>query len=55
MRRGTRSCIFLEEARVNGPAGHLRPLGTTPGAAIQMGNFRTRNFDDESYAGIWYA
>jgi len=55
LRRGTRSCIFLEEARVNGPSGHLRPLGTTPGAAIQMGSFRTRNFDDESDAGSWYA
>ena len=55
LRRGVRSAIFSEEARVNGPAIGRRPQGGTPGPAIQMGSFRVRSLEEEFDLGCWYA
>jgi len=55
LRRGVRTAIFSEEARVNGPAIAERPQGGTPGPAIQMGSFRVRSIEDEFDLGCWYA
>ncbi len=55
LRRGVRSAIFSEEARVNGPAIGQRPQGGTPGPAIQMGSFRVRSVQEEFDLGCWYA
>jgi hypothetical protein len=54
-RKGTRSAIFCEQTRVNGPSAHLRTPGTTPGPAIQMGAFRMHNVEEENDLGCWYA
>lgn len=54
-RRGVRTGIFNEEARVSGPAARERPPGTTPGPAIQMGSFRVRSIEEEFDLGCWYA
>lgn len=53
-RIGTRSCIFVEEERVNGPEISTRAPGTTPGPAIQMGSFRTQEQDQEFDLAAWY-
>lgn len=55
LRRGVRTGVFLEQARVNGPAARERPQGTTPAPAIQMGSFRVRTVEDEFDLGCWYA
>lgn len=55
MRQGVRPCIFSTFARVDGPEMALRPAGTTPGPAIQMGSFRTANLENEFDVGPWYA
>lgn len=55
LRRGVRSAIFSEEARVNGPAIGQRPEGGPPGPAIQMGSFRVRSIEEEFDLGCWYA
>lgn len=55
LRRGVRSAIFSEEARVSGPAIGKRPQGGTPGPAIQMGSFRVRSPEEEFDLGCWYA
>ena len=55
LRLGTRTAIFTEEARVNGPEpGEFGP-GAGPGPAIQMGSFRMRTPDEEFDLGRWYA
>jgi hypothetical protein len=54
-RKGVRTGIFAEEARVSGPAARERPSGTTPGPAIQMGSFRVRTVEEEFDLGCWYA
>jgi hypothetical protein len=54
-RQGVRPCIFSTFARVDGPEMALRPAGTTPGPAIQMGSFRTANLENEFDVGPWYA
>lgn len=55
LRLGTRTAIFTEEARVNGPEpGEFGP-GAGPGPAIQMGGFRMRTPDEEFDLGRWYA
>ena len=46
-RTGTRSNIFTQEEFVTGPEYGVRPAGTTPGPAIQMGSFRTKTVEDE--------
>jgi len=55
LRFGSRTCIFTQEAFVNGPEFHARVAGSTPGPAIQMGSFRTRTIDDEFDLAAWYA
>jgi len=54
-RIGARACIFVEEAKVNGPEARERQRGTAPGPAIQMGSFRTKTEDDEFDLCSWYA
>lgn len=54
-RIGTRTCIFSEEARVNGPEIDGRATGTTPGPAIQMGSFRAMTTENEFDLAAWYA
>ena len=55
LRRGLRTAIFAEEARVSGPAARSRPPGTTPAPGIQMGSFRVRSLEEEFDLGCWYA
>ena len=55
MRQNTRSCIFSVFARVDGPEMNQRPIGTTPGPAIQMGSFRINELENEYDVGAWYA
>ena len=55
LRRGVRTAIFCEEARVNGPAAAERIPGTGPARAIQLGSFRVRSVDEEFDLGCWYA
>lgn len=54
-RQGARPCVFLEEARVTGPAYDQCDPGGVPGPAIQMGSFRVRTAADELDLGGWYA
>jgi hypothetical protein len=54
-RRRTRTAIFCEEARVNGPDAAARMPGTTPAPAIQLGSFRVRSVEEEFDLGCWYA
>jgi hypothetical protein len=55
LRKGVRTGVFSEEARVSGPAAHERAVGTTPAPAIQMGSFRVRTVEEEFDLGCWYA
>ena len=55
LRKGVRPCVFVEQARMDGPAAQTRPPGTTPGPAIQMGSFRVRTLEEEFDLGCWYA
>ena len=54
-RNGERSCIFTEEARVDGPEVATRAPGLTPGPIIQMGSFNSNKPANEEELGIWYA
>ena len=54
-RKGLRSVIFSEEARVNGPAGENRLIGSTPAPAIQFGTYSIQNAEAELDLGRWYA
>lgn len=54
-RKGLRTVIFAEEARVNGPASHARLPGSTPAPAIQFGTYRIQNEEAELDLGCWYA
>jgi hypothetical protein len=54
-RIGVRSCIFAEEARVDGPEVRGRAPGLTPGPAIQMGSFVANSLEAELDLGAWYA
>ena len=54
-RIGTRTAVFVEEARINGPEyDRIVPSGT-PGPAIQMGSFRVRSVEEEFDLAAWYA
>ncbi len=53
-RVGERSCIFSEEARVDGPEIATRGPGLTPGPVIQMGSFNSGKLEDEDELGAWY-
>lgn len=55
LRQGVRPCIFSVFARIDGPEMDRRPVGTTPGPAIQMGSFRTAKLENEFDVGPWYA
>jgi hypothetical protein len=55
LRREAYSCVFSEEARVDGPEVAQRGPGITPGPAIQMGNFNVDDFRLEDDVGAWYA
>lgn len=55
IREGYRECIFSEEARVDGPDVAARGPGITPGPAIQMGQFISRDAEAEHDLGAWYA
>lgn len=52
---GARTCVFAEEARVNGPEYDQKVPSGTPGPAIQMGSFRTKTVADEFDLAAWYA
>lgn len=54
-RIGSRTAVFTEEARVNGPAFDARAPGSAPGPAIQMGSFRTKSVENEFDLAAWYA
>jgi hypothetical protein len=54
-RQGLRSAVLVEEARVNGPAVHLRPPGSVPAPAIQFGTYRIRSVEEELDLACWYA
>jgi hypothetical protein len=54
-RIGARTCVFAEEARVNGPEFDYRIHDSTPGPAIQMGSFCTHSVADEFDLAAWYA
>ncbi len=54
-RIGSRTCVFCEEARINGPDYFRAAPGSTTGPAIQMGSFRTATVNDEYDLAAWYA
>ncbi len=54
-RKGVRTVIFSEEARVNGPAYSCRSPGSTPAPAIQFGTYRIRTAEEELDLACWYA
>lgn len=54
-RVGTQSCILGEMFRVNGPELRLRPNGTTPSPAIQMGMLRLKSHEAKHALSGWYA
>ncbi len=51
----TRTCVFTEEARVDGPEAHQRPAGTTPAPVVQMGSFCMNSIDADFQLAAWYA
>jgi len=53
-RAGSRACIYVEEARVAGPAISTADAGGTPSAVIQFGSFNTRETDDALELGTYY-
>jgi hypothetical protein len=53
-RSGSRSCIFVEEARVAGPAVDAASADGTPAPVIQFGSFNTREPDDALELGAYY-
>ncbi len=54
-RIGERSCVFTEEARVDGPEVSQRSADMTPGPCMQMGSFNSGKLEDEDELGAWYA
>lgn len=55
LRRGVRTVITTEQARVNGPEALTRRPGTTPAPFIQLGHFRVRTLEEEIDLSSWYA
>jgi len=52
MRRGVRSAIVIEQARINGPeAGRF----SEPAPCIQLGSYNASSFEDEDELADWYA
>ena len=54
LRRGVRTCLFLEETRIDGPAPRDPANGPTLAPAIQMGAFRMPTVEEEIDLGRWY-
>jgi hypothetical protein len=54
LRRGVRTCLFIEETRVDGPAPRDPDDGLTLAPAIQMGGFRMRTVEQEVDLARWY-
>ena len=54
-RVGTRSCIFVEVGRVDGPDVGKRRPGLTPGPIVQCGSFNVNSPDNEPEVAAWYA
>jgi len=54
-RLATRSCIFVEVARVDGPEAAKRAPEITPGPAIQFGSFNINALENEDELSTWYA
>jgi len=54
-RLGAQSYVFGELFRVDGPELRLRPPGTTPGPAIQMGMLRLKSHEAKHALSNWYA
>ena len=54
-RVGTRTNIYSEVARVDGPELDVRPLNTAPGPAVQWGSFRAEAWEQEFDISKWYA
>ncbi len=54
-RQNSRYCIFVEEARVDGPAFKERQPGLTPGPIVQLGSFNINALENEEEMGTWYS
>ena len=54
-RQNSRYCIFVEEARVDGPAVKSRQPGLTPGPVVQLGSFNINALENEDEMGTWYS
>ncbi len=54
-RRNSRYCIFVEEARVDGPEAKSRRPGLTPGPVVQLGSFNINALENEDEMGTWYS
>ncbi len=54
-RQNSRYCIFVEEARVDGPAVKSRQPGLTPGPVVQLGTFNINALENEDEMGTWYS
>ena len=54
-RIASRSCIFVEVARVDGPEANTRAPGLTPGPTIQLGTFNINALENEDELETWYA
>ena len=50
-----RYCIFVEEARVDGPEFKSRQPGLTPGPVVQLGSFNINALENEDEMGTWYS
>lgn len=55
MRRDAATCIFAEEARIDGPDAAQRAAGSTPGPVVQIGNYNAASPLVEDDLGAWYA
>ncbi len=55
IRAGERRNVFVEEARVTGPAANQREGEYTPSRCIQFGSFNSGSYEDEDELLAWYA
>ncbi len=55
LRRGERTQIFTEEARVDGPSATRREGPWTPAPCIQIGSFSAAHYADDEGVLDWYA
>lgn len=54
MRIGERTNIFVEHARIDGPAADQRECGMALGPCIQLGSFNTSTYKQEDELLDWY-